>query len=93
MSFGDPLGIGSELSFVLVVFAEFLCSILLITGIFSRLATIPMAFTMLVAFSITHADDPFGSKEKPILYFVIFIALLFSGPGKFSLDNKLYGRP
>ena len=28
LKFGDPIGIGSELSFILIVFAEFFCSIL-----------------------------------------------------------------
>ncbi len=90
MRFGDPIGLGSELSFVLVVTAEFLCSILLILGLFSRLASIPPAIAMLVAFSVTHADDPFGTQEKPILYFMIYIVLFITGPGKYSLDKKLY---
>ena len=91
LKFGDQLGIGSELSFVLVVFGEFACSILLILGLFSRFATIPLAFTMSVAFSIAHADDPFGTQEKPLLYFVVFIFLLIAGPGNYSLDKKLFG--
>ena len=56
LKFGDQLEIGSELFFVLVVFGEFACSILLILGLFSRFASIPLAFTMFVAFSIAHAD-------------------------------------
>ncbi len=91
LGFPDPLGIGSDLSFVLAASAEFLGSILLILGLFSRFASIPLALTMLVAFGITHADDPFGTQEKPILYFLIFIVLTISGPGKYSLDKKFFG--
>ena len=91
LRFGDPLGIGSDLSFILVVFAEFVCSLALIAGFFSRLAVIPLAFAMLVAFGITHADDPFGTQEKPMLYFAVFVVLAITGPGKYSLDKKLYG--
>jgi putative oxidoreductase len=92
LNFGNPLGIGSELSFILVVFGEFVCSILLILGLFSRFASIPLAFAMFVAFAIRHADDPFGTQEKPLLYFVVFIVLLIAGPGNYSMDKKLFGK-
>ena len=41
LKFSDPIGIGPELSLILVVFAEFFCSILIIIGLGTRLATIP----------------------------------------------------
>ena len=47
-SFPDPLGIGSQLSLILAIGAEVGCSILLIVGFASRLAAIPLAFTMIV---------------------------------------------
>lgn len=92
LKFGDPLGIGSELSFVLVVFGEFACSILLILGLFSRFAAFPLIIPMLVAFAITHGDDPFSTQEKPLLYFVVFVVLLIAGPGNLSMDKKLFGK-
>ena len=89
--FGDPIGLGVELSFTLTVFAEFLCSILLILGLGSRLATIPLIITMLVAWLAVHINDPFGSQEKAVMYLIAFIALLLTGPGKYSLDKRLFG--
>ena len=89
--FGDPIGLGVELSFTLTVFAEFLCSILLIVGLGSRLATIPLIITMLVAWLVVHINDPFGSQEKAVMYLIAFIALLLTGPGKYSLDKRLFG--
>ena len=90
LKFGDQLGIGSELSFILVVFGEFACSILLILGLLTRFASMPLAFAMLVAFAMAHADDPFSTQEKPFLYFVIFVTLLIAGPGKYSLDQRIF---
>lgn len=87
--FGDPIGLGSELSFVLVVFAEFFCSILIILGLKSRVASLFLMFTMAVAAFIAHADDPIGKKELPLIYFAIFFVIFLSGSGKYSLDEKI----
>jgi putative oxidoreductase len=45
---------------------------------------------MAVAAFIAHAADPFGTKEKPLLFLVIFIVLLLTGGGKYSLDRKVF---
>ena len=84
--FADPFGLGMTFSLVLAVFAEFFCSILVGFGLGTRLATIPLIITMLVAAFIAHANDPFGKKELALLYLVIFVFLLFTGSGKFSVD-------
>jgi len=44
---------------------------------------------MAVAFLIHHADDPFQTKEKALLYGVAFLAMMFLGGGKYSLDKLL----
>lgn len=90
IQFADPLGIGSELSLLLVVFAEFFCSIFLVFGIATRLSTIPLIITMLVAAFIVHASDPFMRKELPLLYAGIYIVIAIVGAGKYSVDHWLY---
>jgi putative oxidoreductase len=89
MSFADPIGVGEELSLILTVFAEFVCGILVALGLFTRAALVPLIITMVVAVFIIHADDPFGKQEFGLLYLVPYLALYFTGPGKFSLDKKL----
>jgi putative oxidoreductase len=91
LGFGDPIGLGPEVSLVLVAFAEAICGLLVILGLGTRWATIPLIIAMAVAGFIAHAADPFGTKEKPLLFLVIFIVLLFTGGGKYSLDNKVFG--
>ena len=90
--FGDPLGLGPELSLGLTVFAEFVCSILLLLGLATRLALIPLIITMAVAAFVAHAGDPFGKKEMAFLYLVVFFALLITGPGKYSVDHAIGGK-
>ncbi len=91
--FADPFGLGMTFSLVLVVFAEFFCSVLIGFGLGTRLATIPLIITMLVAAFISHGADPFGKKEMALLYLVIYIFLLFTGSGKFSFDYLISRKP
>lgn len=89
IKFPDPLGLGGELSFYLVVGAEFFCSIFLILGMFTRLSLIPLAFTMGVAAFVQHSGDPFDKVELPLLYLVAYVTLLCTGAGSFRLQDKL----
>jgi putative oxidoreductase len=89
MSFADPIGVGEELSLILTVFAEFACGILVALGLFTRAALIPLIVTMWVAVFIIHADDPFGKQEFGLLYLTPYLALYFTGPGKYSVDKRL----
>jgi len=88
--FSDPLGIGVEASLSLAVFGEFICPILIILGLGTRLAAIPTMITMLVAWQIAHGDDPFSSQEKSVAYLLAFTCILIMGPGKYSLDQRLF---
>ena len=87
--FMDFMGLGPVVSLSLAVLAEFLCSILVIFGAFTRLALIPMIITMGTAAFVAHADDPFGTKEKPLLFMLVFIFLLITGPGKYAVDKAI----
>ena len=88
IKFPDPIGIGSSASLFLAGFTEFFLSLLLVVGLATRIVTIPLAITMLVAAFIIHGADPFAKKEFALLYLVPYITLFFTGPGKYSLDAK-----
>ena len=88
--FPDLIGIGSKLSFILVIFAEFFCGILVILGLFTRLAVIPIFITMIVAFFLAHGKDPFDVKELPFLFMLLSIVVFVLGSGKFSIDGLIF---
>jgi putative oxidoreductase len=88
-SFPDPLGMGSKLSFYAIIFAETICAALVMLGLFTRLALLPMLFAMFVAILGIHWDSPVSEQELAILYFAVYLAIFLLGPGKYSLDNYL----
>lgn len=86
-TFPDPLGVGSQVSLVLAIFGEAICSVGFIVGAFYRLAMIPMIFTMgMVVFVVQHGD-PFATKELAVVYLVVFVLMFIAGPGKYALDQ------
>lgn len=91
-TFSDPLGVGSTTSLVLAILGEVVASVLVIIGLGTRLAAVPLLITMFVAAFVVHADDPWGRKEFALLYAVPALALIFTGPGRFALD-ALLARP
>ena len=87
--FRDPINIGPKPSMALITFAEFFCAILIVLGLATRLAAIPLVFGMFVAAAIAHGDDSWSTKEKAMLYLVSFATLLITGPGRFSVDTMV----
>jgi DoxX. len=50
----DPFGLGATPTLALAVFAEVLCPLLLILGVFARLACLPVIAVLLVALLFVH---------------------------------------
>ncbi|RFM27571.1 DoxX family protein [Deminuibacter soli] len=90
-NFYNLLGIGSRNSLLLVIFAEVFCSIFVVLGLFTRLTVIPPLIVMLVALFMVHAHQPFEKSELAVLYGTAFMAILFCGPGKISIDGMTRG--
>ena len=87
--FVNFLGIGSSVSLALDIFAEFFCSLFVLIGLFTRLATIPLIIAMVVATTIAHKGQIFGEGEHSAMYAVGFLVLLLVGPGKISVDGVM----
>lgn len=84
----------------LAAFSEFGGGLALILGLVTPLAMFGMACTMAVAAGM-HAfvmKDPFvasgpgqGSYELALLYFMLSLLFILAGPGKISVDAKVFG--
>jgi putative oxidoreductase len=88
-TFPDPLGIGSNASLSLVIFAEIICSIMIILGLGTRFFALPIIFDFLVIVFIVLGQAEYKKKELELFYLTGFLVMFLNGPGRFSLDYLL----
>jgi len=101
----DPFGwMGPEAPFpgiliALAAVAEFGGGLALIVGLLTRLASLGIISTMIVAIGMVHVPkgDPFVSQggaswELAAVYLACAILFLLLGPGRISLDAVLFGK-
>ena len=78
-------------SAALAIAAEFIGGLMLLSGFYTRVAAIPVAFTMFVAIGQVHLHNGFfaqsGGFEYPLTLLVANIAFMICGGGAFALDN------
>lgn len=79
---------GETISLLLATIAEVVFPVLIIIGYKTRIATVPVILTMLIAAFVHHGNDPMSVKEKPLLFLLGFITVAIAGAGKFSIDKK-----
>lgn len=85
ISFADPIGLGPTLSLILVLFAEVICTILIIIGYKVKWASIPPIILMLVAVFVVHSNAPIMERELAILYLIAFSVIGIMGSGKYAI--------
>jgi len=71
--------------------AEFVGALLVAVGFVTRPAALLVVLNMAVAATahITGAID--GGPELALIYAVVFLSLVFVGPGKYSVDGQING--
>lgn len=94
--FPTIFGMESQTCLIIMIVIEILCSLLIMVGFFTRLATIPPILSMLAAeYYILHDLLPhtyiYGLNSTdpgylPIMFIGIYLFILLAGPGKISLD-------
>jgi len=89
-------GMGFMLPFVfavLLIAAELVGGIMLILGLFTRLAAKSLVIVSLVALFVVHLPNGFfmntGGYEYILLLLAASVSLMLTGGGKWSLDSKI----
>ena len=79
IEFINFFGIGEKTSLILAVFAEVLCSLFVLMGLFTRFTVFPLIITMLVAVFVVHNNDPFAKQEMALLYLFHYLLIFIAG--------------
>jgi|SRR5690606_20421188 len=89
-TFPDPIGVGHTLSLTLLLIAEVVCASLVVLGLWTRVATIPLIIGMAVAAFLANGDQPFAKQELSFVYMMMFIVIFFVGSGRYSLGRMSF---
>ena len=76
----------------LAVYAQVVCALLFIIGLWVRPAAIVMIINFIVALIAAHSQDPIMKSFSAWVLLAISVCLLFTGAGKPSLDETLKKR-
>ena len=76
----------------LSAYAQFVCGILYIVGLFTRPAAAVMVFNFVVALVMVHRNQTYPQAALAMIMLFCSLFLLFHGAGRLALDNRLLRR-
>ncbi len=88
----DPFGLGGTLTLGLAVFAEVICPVLLILGVWARLACLPILAVLAVAVLFVHPEWSLEQGQFAWLLMILFAGLAITGPGPLVIGKALRKR-
>ncbi|HTR29983.1 MAG TPA: DoxX family protein [Puia sp.] len=88
-TFYNFMHIGHRWSLVLCIFAEVVCSALVVLGLFTRFAALVLCINFSVVLFLVIKGQPLDVQQAAIMYLAAFVALLMTGPGKYSVDGAM----
>lgn len=85
-----------DISWFLATWAELIGAVALLIGLGTRFFSASLVILTLVAWASVHAGNGYNVSDNgfklPLIYLMMFVPLLLSGPGKLSLDHWLARR-
>ena len=86
----------TEISWFIATWSELIGVVALVIGLGTRFFSLSLIILTLVAWASVHAGNGYNVCDNgyklPLIYLVMFIPLLLSGPGKLSLDHLIAKR-
>lgn len=83
----DPFGLGPYMSLLPAIFAEVVCPVFILAGVFARLACLPIIGVLLVAMLVVHPGWSLAEGQFGWLLLIIFTTLAITGPGRWRLGS------
>jgi putative oxidoreductase len=85
-----------EISWQISTWSELIGPVLLVLGLGTRFASVSLIILTIVAWISVHAGNGYNVSDNgfklPLIYLIMFVPLLLSGPGKLSLDHWISRR-
>ena len=85
-----------EISWFLSTWSELIGAVCLVLGLVTRFWAASLIILDMVAWYSVHADNGYNVCDNgfklPLIYLILLLPLLFTGPGKASLDHLIAGR-
>jgi putative oxidoreductase len=88
----DPFHLGPAVTLSLAIFAEVACPLLIIAGVLTRMACLPVLSVLLIAVGVVHPDWTLDQGQFAWLLLILFSTILVAGPGRLALGLNLPGR-
>ncbi|WP_455922890.1 DoxX family protein [Pseudomonas putida] len=85
----DPFHLGAVPTLCLAIFAEVLCPLLIIAGVFTRLACLPVLAVLLVALVFVHPEWSLEQGQFAWLLLILFTTILIGGAGRLAVAPRL----
>ena len=84
----DPFHLGAHVTLLLAIFAEVLCPVLIVAGVWVRLACLPILAVLLIAMVVVHPEWTLFEGQFGWLLLILFTSVLIAGPGRFVLGQR-----
>jgi putative oxidoreductase len=96
LPFPNLFHLGTVLTLVIALISDFICSILIVLGLGTRIATVFALANIAVAWALVHHFSFFGPRadhgEIIVLFLGAIISIFLAGPGRYSIDYLLVDR-
>jgi putative oxidoreductase len=84
----DPFHLGKTLSISFAIFAEVICPPLMILGIGTRLAAIPILVVTAIALVFVHREWTLAEGQFAWMLLIIFGTIAIAGPGRYRVRGR-----
>ncbi|WP_175922822.1 DoxX family protein [Burkholderia latens] len=88
----DPFHLGRTLSILFAIFAEVVCPVFMIVGVYPRLAALPVMTVTLVALVFVHPDWPLRDAQFAWMLLILFGTIAIAGAGRYALPSIVHRR-
>jgi putative oxidoreductase len=84
----DPFHLGRTVSITFAIFAEVICPPLMILGIATRLAALPILIVTVVALVFVHRDWSLAEGQFAWMLLILFGTIAIAGPGQIRVGGR-----